>query len=210
MRFQPDYIIASLRKWINVPDGGLLWTKRALKKVTFSEDTSFSEMRQKAQCMRNEFLTTGDNDLKTEYRKIFSTVSDIIDKDEIPSRMSDYSYKIANTVDWERIKIQRSENAACLINILKECNIQLIQDKVGFSDLYVAFVVDQRDFRQSKISQKGIFNTVIWPLNDEQKRRCNVAKFTEEHMLAAPCDQRYSVKDMQFIGKEIVNTIMNE
>ena len=210
LRFQPDYMIASLRKWIAVPDGGLLWTKKALQKTNFSEDTTFSEMRQKAQCMRNEFFTTGDNDLKTEYRKIFSTVSEIIDKDEIPCRMSDYSYKIANAVDWQRIKIQRSENAACLISILKEYDIQLIQDEVGFSDLYVAFVVDQRDFKQSKLSQKGIFNTVIWPLNNEQKRICKVAKYTEEHMLAAPCDQRYSVKDMQFIGKEIVNTIMSE
>jgi hypothetical protein len=50
----------------------------------------------------------------------------------------------------------------------------------------------------------GIFNTVIWPLNNEQKEICNTANYTEEHMLAAPCDQRYGSIDMEFIGKEMV------
>ncbi len=209
-KFQPDYIMASLRKWINVPDGGLLWTKTELKNVQYSEDTTFSEIRKKAQCMRNEFLMTGNESLKMEYRRIFSTVSDIIDKDKIPSRMSAYSYKLANSADWEYIKAQRRKNAECLIDILKKYDVQFIQDKTGFSDLYVAFVVNNRNFKQSKLSQKGIFNTVIWPLNNEQKRVCEVAKFTEEHMLAAPCDQRYSIKDIQFIGKEIANTIIND
>lgn len=206
--FKPDYVMASLRKWLNVPDGGLLWASKSLKKQCFSEDTLFSEVRLKAQCMRNEFFACGDENIKIKYRKIFSSVSDIMDRDKNPARMSSYSYEVANVADWNKIRMKRKENAECLIEILKKSGIHFIQKNVGLSDLYVAFTVDDRDFKQSILSTKGIYNTVIWPLNNMQKSVCETAKYTEKHMLAAPCDQRYSVSDMQFIGNEIKSIVM--
>lgn len=207
--FQPEYIMASLRKWINIPDGGLLWNYAELKNRNFGEDTSFSATRLKAQCMRNEFFQNGDEDIKIAYRKIFSTVSDIMDEDKEPSRMSAYAYSMAINADWNKVREQRQENAKKLIDILENSDVRFIQSKTGKSDLYVAFMIDDRDLRQSKLSSQGIFNTIIWPLSEEQKKICNVAKYTEGHMLAAPCDQRYSVRDMQFIGDEIVKVIKN-
>ena len=206
-KFQSDYIMASLRKWINVPDGGLLWAKEELKNNKFSEDTFFASTRLKAQCMRNKFFTTGDQTIKSEYRKIFSMVSEIIDKTKEPSRMSAYSYRIAASCDWEKVRCQRKSNAEILLRILQNGDIHLIQDRVGLSDLYVAFTIKDRDQIQSQLSQMGIFNTNIWPLNNEQKKICDIARFTEEHMLAAPCDQRYSMEDMEFMGKEILKII---
>lgn len=205
--FKPDFIMASLRKWINIPDGGLLWCNRELANTKFSEDTEFSETRLKAQCMRNEFFKTGDESIKAEYRKIFSTVSNIIDKDKEPSRMSAYAYEIAASINWNVIKKTRMKNADALIGILKEYGIKFIQGEIGCSDLYVPFLIDKRDEGQRKLSPKGIFNTIIWPLTDEQKMVCPVAKYTEEHMLAAPCDQRYSVNDMKLIGNEICKVV---
>lgn len=207
--FQPEYIMASLRKWINIPDGGLLWPYVELKNQGFGKDTSFSTTRLKAQCMRNKFFKTGDQNIKTVYRKIFSTVSDIIDDNKEPSRMSAYAYAMAVNADWDKIRKQREENAKKLIAVLENEGVRFIQSKTGESDLYVAFIIDDRDLKQSKLSPQGIFNTIIWPLSEEQKKVCNVAKYTEEHMLAAPCDQRYSVRDMQFIGNEIVKVIRN-
>lgn len=201
--FQPEFIMASLRKWINVPDGGLLWSNKELKNNELAEDTSFSENRLKAQCMRNEFFKTGNESIKTAYRRIFSTVSDIMDGDKNPSRMSAYAYEIASHADWDEIREIRKQNAEVLIDILKDFGIQFIQEETGRSDLYVAFLTEARDSRQSKLSLKGIFNTIIWPLTDKQKDVCEVSKYTEEHMLAAPCDQRYSVSDMKMIGNEI-------
>ena len=202
--FQPDYIMASLRKWFPVPDGGLLWGK--ISKL-LGNDTTFSTTRLKAQCMRHEFLACGDESIKTEYRKIFSTVSDLMDEDE-PSAMSAYAYALAKGTDWDWVRNTRQQNAETLISILSASPyITFIQDKGGLSDLYVPFTVPNRDEVQRRLSAEGIFNTIIWPLMDEQKSECKVAKFTEENMLAAPCDQRYSVDDMKTIGAEIVRLI---
>lgn len=208
--FEPEFIMASLRKWIDVPDGGLLWTNKELKNNEFTEDTSFSETRLKAQCMRNEFFKTGDESIKTEYRIIFSTVSDIMDDDKNPSRMSAYAYQIACNANWDEIREIRKKNAAELIGILKDSGVQFIQSETNRSDLYVAFMIDERDAKQGKLSPRGIFNTIIWPLTDEQKTVCEVAKYTEEHMLAAPCDQRYSVDDMKLIGNEIFKAMRGQ
>lgn len=205
--FEPEFIMASLRKWINVPDGGLLWSKRKLVYQEFYEDTSFAETRLKAQCMRNQYFRTGDESIKLEYRKIFSSVSDIMDTDKNPSRMSAYSYEIANSTNWDEIREKRKSNAELLIRELRKENIRLIQRKSGHSDLYVAFMINDRDYKQSRLSSKGIFNTIIWPLTDKQKTVCQTAKKTEEYMLAAPCDQRYAPEDMIFIANEIVKAV---
>ena len=83
-------------------------------------------------------------------------------------------------------------------------HVQIIQKETRISDLYVTFLVENRDKIQKKLSEIGIFNTIIWPLCELQKNTCGVAKYTEESMLAAPCDQRYTVEDMKYIGAEIV------
>lgn len=202
--FQPDYIMASLRKWIPVSDGGLLWGKIS---KPLGNDTSFSTTRLKAQCMRHEYLACGDENIKTEYRKIFSSVTDLMDADE-PSAMSAYSYALAKNTDWDWVRRVRQQNARELISILSSSpHISIIQKTTGLSDLYVPYTVPNRDEVQRMLSAEGIFNTIIWPLMEEQKQICSVARFIEENMLAAPCDQRYSIDDMKTIGDEIVRVI---
>ena len=204
--FQPDYMMASLRKWLPIPDGGLLWGK--IKRDP-DNDLVFSSARLKAQLMRHEYLKCGDERIKTEFRQLFSTVSDMLNVDS-PSGMSAYSLELAKRSDLSRIQSIRKNNAEVLISILSSSSsISLIQRKAGLSDLYVAFLVPNRDEVQRELSAEGIFNTIIWPLSPEQKKACRIAKLTEENMLAAPCDQRYGCKDMEFIGKEIVRVSEN-
>lgn len=203
--FRPDYTIASLRKWLPVPDGGLLWGNVS---VRIKSDTAFSARRLRAQNMRYEFLHGGEASLKPEYRQIFSTVSDIIDGEKQPAYMSAYSFALAQRTDWAALRETRRENAEALISVLSASpHVTFIQGRPGMSDLYVPFTVPHRDKIQTILSAEGIFNTIIWPLTPEQKRICPVAKFTEENMLAAPCDQRYTPADMLTIGKEIVRVI---
>lgn len=205
-QFHPDFIIASLRKWINIPDGALLWAKQKLTCNDFGEDTKFMSKRLEAQCMRNEYLNTGNEMLKCKYRKIFSKVSDIMDNDSKPSRMSEYSYQLISNTEWNKILYQRKSNAERLSQMLLENNIKVLQSNSNIR-LYVPIFVENRDDIQKRLSKIGVFNTIIWPLSDVQKNKCEIAKFTEEHMLAAPCDQRYTEEDMEFIGYEIIKSI---
>ena len=198
--FQPDYTIASLRKWLPIPDGGLLWGKTTKQ---LAADTTFSEIRLRAQCMRHEYFKTGNENIKAEYRKIFSTVSDFMNSDE-PGAMSAYSYQKTLEADPDSLRDQRRKNAEVLSSILSPY-AELIQG--ASSALYVPFIVPNRNEIQKRLSAQGIFNTIIWPLSELQKRACDIAKRTTENMLAAPCDQRYDERDMEYIGKQIAETI---
>ena len=196
--FSPDYTIASIRKWLAVPDGGLLWGKITKE---FGDDTSFAEKRLKAQLMRHDFLQSGKQEIKTEYRKIFSTVSNLMDIDQ-PKAMSAYSYALIKETDWNQLMLQRKKNAEVLSQILSSYSFSK-------SYFYVPFLIENRDTIQESLSSMGIFNTIIWPLTDRQRKACETAKYTESHMLAAPCDQRFTEADMEYIGKEIVRVIEN-
>ena len=206
--FRADYVVASLRKWINVPDGGLLWSARPLKNDTLAYECEFFKQRLYAQNLRRQFFQTGDIRLKDEYRSIFSHVSDIMDQSDTPAAMSAYSFEMAKSAQWEQIRNIRRNNAEALLQILEGCpKLKPIQLSAGQSDLYVAFLVDDRDRIQRELSALGIFCTVIWPLSDQQQAACPVARDTCQRMLAAPCDQRYGIEDMRYIGKEIVRIV---
>ena len=149
--------MASIRKWLAIPDGGLLWGKIT---KPFRKDTTFCDTRLKAQIMRNEFLKTGNNRIKKEFRKIFSSVSEIMDKDD-PSEMSAYSYGLIFKTDLDRVFQQRRKNAEVLSSILAPY-VTLIQADPELCSLYVPFLVPNRDVIQEKLSRMGIFNTIIW------------------------------------------------
>lgn len=206
-QFKADFTIASLRKWVNIPDGGLLWTDRKLMNKEFSEDLSFFESRLKAQCLRNEFFKTGNELTKKTYRKVFSTITDSVDEDLLPGLMSQYSRELLKQVDFNLINETRKKNASILISELN--GFDFVQKKVGLGDVYVAVLVENRDKIQSELASKGIFCTIIWPLSDEQKEICRIAKYTEEHILTIYCDQRYTSEDMKYVAK-CIRRICNE
>lgn len=203
-----DYTIASLRKWLNIPDGGLLWTNSELHHTFIGEDSLFAEQRLTAQCLRTDFFEIGDESIKETYRKLFSNVSLLLDKDDKPIKMTEYSFELSLNADWEKIKKTRRENAKILIDIFSNSkNITILNDNDKYSPIYLSVIVKNRDIVQSKLSRMGIFNTIIWPLRKEQKNICNTAKYIEENMLAVPCDQRYTKEDMLYIGEEIMRCI---
>lgn len=206
-KFNPQYVIASIRKWINVPDGGLIWTTHDFKNNIIISDSKFALEKAKAQRMRWEYFRTGDERVKIKYRKIFSEVSDILDKDTKVCRMSKYSFDKIRQADWNSIRKQRNQNSKVLISYLKKSNVKVLQDNVGKSDLYVPIFVENRDKIQNELSKMGIFNTIIWPLSEKQRKTCVVSEKTERCMLAVPCDQRYTEEDMKFIGEKFAEVI---
>ena len=196
--FKADFTVASLRKWIAIPDGGLLWTERELKNTEYSSELKFFETRLRAQCMRNEYLKYGDESIKVQYRNIFSTVTEMIDNERVPGLMSQYAFEKVCMTDLCKVSDIHRENAQVLINELKD--FSFVQKKSGYGDIYVAILINNRDVIQRKLASMGIFCTIIWPLNEEQRNVCDVAKYTEEHMLTIYCDQRYNEEDIRHIA----------
>ena len=198
---RPDYTVASLRKWLAVPDGGLLWG--SLSNTDFSEDDSFSVEILRAEALRYKFFRNGREELKTEYRRIFSTASDRIDADPRPGRMTLYARKKMTEEAWELCRTKRRKNAKIITEIFRKAGIPMLQEEPGRSDLYVPILTEDRDGLQKRLAAIGIFTTLIWPLSEEQRSSCEVAADTEARMLGVPCDQRYSEEDVRYVAEKI-------
>ena len=70
--FIPDVTVASIRKWIPIPDGGLLWGKVSVNPKT---DDTFAVLRKEAMTAKSAYLENGDQALKDRFRQ-FSHQSD--------------------------------------------------------------------------------------------------------------------------------------
>lgn len=92
--------------------------------------------------MRHTYLENGEENLKVKYKKIFSTVSDVMDLDE-STTISAYSYALASETNWNQICSQREKNAKLFKSILAPY-VSLIEGKFQ-SALHLPFIISNRD-----------------------------------------------------------------
>ncbi len=57
------------------------------------------------------------------------------------------------------------------------------------------------------MAQRGVYCPVIWPEPEAARGACAVSRYVTEHMLALPCDQRYTPEDMDFIADTLIEAL---
>ena len=98
--FTPDITIASIRKWIPVPDGGLLWGN--VQAQTLSDDT-FATLRKEAMTLKSQYLQTGDQAVKDQFRHMLGDASECLDESPVPHGITDASVALLNDLDFAEI-----------------------------------------------------------------------------------------------------------
>mgnify|MGYP002909138984 CR=1 FL=1 len=67
-------------------------------------------------------------------------------------------------------------------------------------DRYIPIFVENRTDVQTYLREHNIFAPVLWPIPKEVEQDINKdVSYIYEHLLAIPCDQRYSLDDMRKI-----------
>lgn len=204
--FTPDVTIASIRKWIPIPDGGLLWGKVSAKAQT---DDTFANLRKEAMVAKSAYLENGDQALKDRFRHMLGEASQLLDESNEPYAITDQSAQLLRDLDFAAIYARRQENAKALLRALTPdpAVLRLITQTPEISTLYFPILVKDQSAVQGKLAPIGIYCPVIWPVPQEALGICEVAEFTAEHMLGVPCDQRYTPEDMAYIGREIMRIV---
>ncbi|MBE5756529.1 MAG: hypothetical protein E7342_01900 [Clostridiales bacterium] len=210
--FMPDVIVASIRKWVGLPDGGLLFSK---DKVDFEKevdkDGTFSSMRLKAMRKKSRYLKNKNKKLKEEYLEILKKASLELDLSKNAYKISKKSEKILSKIDFLKILDKRINN----INLLKKlisslaCNnkIKIIDNYTSVGNLYFPIFVENRDLIQSKLAKNGVYCPVIWPIPNEAIGVCEVSESIANNILALPIDQRYNEEDMKYIADTLESVL---
>lgn len=208
--FLPDITISSIRKWLALPDGALLWANENYMCNAINDDR-FSDIRERAMRVKSLYLSEGVESLKDTYLSLFQSANRMLDENLNIFSISRKSEMILRQIDFNKIFNQREQNVKILkqnLDIAKEKKLlAFITENPEKSTLYFPILVEKRDEVQKLLAKEKIYCPVIWPLPCEAKRICSVADYTEKHMLAIPCDQRYSVEDMVFISEKVIKVL---
>ena len=126
-----------------------------------------------------------------------------LDDGKNPILISPDSMKLLENLNCSVIKNRRKWNANTLLNLLKTVsgvyfplNIDQILKTTPFS---IPVLIKDRNSFQKKLAEKGIYASVLWPLNDDAREKSLFAVEMENSMLSIPIDQRYDSSDMQKI-----------
>ena len=204
--FNPDITISSIRKWLAIPDGGLLWSEKRFAE-SGKEELKFAQIRFEALQKKSTYLSNGVQEVKNEYREMLQQAAQKLDEESIACNISAQSDALLSQMDFAKILLARQQNVMAL---KKSLDIAVTQGKIVYvtqypekSTLYFPILVDCRDALQRELAQRNIYCPVIWPIPQAARGVCETAEYTAKHMLALPCDQRYTTEDMEYIAATV-------
>lgn len=197
-----DYVVASVRKWGPLLDGGYCSSKKSkLKKCKYEPDNSFLQKKKLAMVEKYEYLQGYDVD-KSNFLTLFNLTNHIFSDSYSDTAMSEISYEMFKRLPIQAIKEQRLKNAKVLYREL----VDLKEIKFLFSiqdidcPLFIPILLDEkhRSNLRSYLINNDIYCPVHWP-KSKDITYCSI--YDKE--LSIVCDQRYREEDMIRIANSI-------
>lgn len=181
----------SARKFLGVADGAYLYTDTFLNE-DLEYDVSYERM--------SHLLKRIDNGAEAAYMN-FRDNDDALDFEPI-KKMSRLTSMLLEGVDYEYVKKKRVDNFLCFYENLQSKNeLKLIKPNLEIPMVYPLLTTNNK-LREYLIANK-IFVATYWPNIKNWVHPQSIEYKYATLLLALPIDQRYSIKDMEYIIKTI-------
>lgn len=195
-----DYVIASLRKWGPLPDGGIaMFVKEPRDPLAGLERSDFASLRAEAMRERGNFLRVGKPD-KATFRAKLARAEEMLDTSSDVRRMTPSSKALFAQWDRKQIIKQRRDNYQFLAAELAHQGIArpFFADLAeGTCPLGVPVLIRDRDHARSVLAQAGIYCPVHWAPSPSLAAHWSPdAKAIADRIMTIPCDQRYTPEDL--------------
>lgn len=204
-----DYFVVSLRKWLELPDGGaLMSSKHKIERGReYGESKKIVEEFVKASKGKERYFQTHNLADKLVFRQHYVNAKDLLQQDDSPYSLSTISQSVLAKADFEMIVRKRRENAAYLqdhlYNSAVKCIASLLDGKA--TPLYFPiYVKGDRTKLQKELASHNVFCPVHWPIPNQVESVMDAdSSYIYSHVLSLICDQRYDFDDME----EIINIV---
>lgn len=204
-----DWCIASLRKTVPIPEGGMLWSPMGLKLPSApemsEENDQIATIRWEAMKLKTRYLTSEAVE-KVEFRKGYVETEEYFDHAPICA-MDKASQEYLKTFDIRSWYNQKRDNWELLKDIKKE-GIKVIRpENIGcypFSLVLLFDNPDERDRVRKALIEHQIYPAVLWNVPDTASFE---VKSFSRRMLSIHCDGRYTADDIQQM-KTIIESIL--
>lgn len=195
--FAPNFSVSatiySPRKFFGVPDGGLLTTSFHLPKPEQQDRTSVERVQHLL--IQHEF--------GTEKGYIhFQNAESSLEKTSA-TRMSEFTEQMLLSIDYMSIKQRREHNYRLLHERLAGINtFRFISEEPEGPFCYPLYFPSRH--LRSELIKHGVFVATYWKEVFERVPADSVEGHFVNHLLAIPCDQRYSLEDIERVSKIIL------
>lgn len=203
---EADVVVCSLRKWLEIPDGGFIWGLNGFDidgfYTTHQERTDIVKNFISASKLKLAYLRTGNDELKKEFLPLFYKNNDLFDETSISCRMSSFSHDILQQADFSRIVERRRANYNYLLNHIDNPLVEIIFTSLptGVAPLYLQIYVHNglRDQMQQELVKERLYCPVVWPTPEHIKHECPAEDLAfHNDILSLVIDQRYDTADME-------------
>lgn len=182
--------IYSCRKYFGVPDGTYLSTDVALDEI-LEEDQSSSRMKHILGRFEGQ---------ASDYYNEFNKNDDAFK--ELPiKRMSKLTRNILGAIDYQKVIDTRNRNFKYLHDCLGSSNV--LEIKLPHGPFSYPFYVKNGIVVRKALAEKKIYIPTLWPNVLRDNKESTTEYDYAANILPIPCDQRYDIKDMKRIIKEL-------
>lgn len=200
-----DIVLGSIRKWYGIPDGAFIASMDRLpdiKKENAAYDYTLYYFT--AQIMKSLYLSDSKKYDKERFLSFSNKGIESLFSDYTIREMSEISYRVLGSINWEEISIKRHNNYDLLYALLKDIpKIKILgscSDKIVPIGMFI--LTDDRDGLLKHLISKGIYCNVHWRENEATEQFPDTL-YLSRHCLTIPCDHRYGEDHMNYIQQVI-------
>jgi hypothetical protein len=175
----------SPRKYVGIPDGGLLFTNEPLN-ITLQKDLSYFRVGHLVKRI-DESADSGYNDFKANDRDL--------SHQDVKS-MSNLTQRLLASINFEEIKNKRIENFTFLHQNLKNLNKMFIPEYTFSCPMVYPFLADIPNLRE-RLLDKRIYIAQYWPNVLNWCSSYQLEHYLCTNIFPLPIDQRYGIEDMK-------------
>jgi len=185
----------SPRKFVGIPDGGILRSKAKLNRA-FDQDESYGRMA--------HLLKRVDLSAEEGYQNFI--INDKLLSHQPILEMSNITRTLLNSIDYPEIARIRRANYTYLQEHLSHLN--MLDLSLGEQDVPLVYPlrVKKADLYRKQLGAKNIYCATYWPIVLEWCCEAHSAYWLTKEIIPLPIDQRYGLSDMKFIADLILTT----
>ena len=205
---EANFYISSMRKFLAVPDGGILISNEEIMLECCEEKKQLIELSNKAFELKKVYMNTNDKETKKRFRELYVECHNILALNDELVNVSQQTLEIYKKTDLKKIKQKRLKNFNLLCERLKtNKKIRLIYKRARDTviPLYLPLYVlnNEREVLQKYLADNNIYCPIIWPRYNIIPQMSKETEYIYDNILCIPIDQRYDDKDMEYIAQKI-------
>lgn len=210
---QVDAYVASIRKSVGVPDGGVIITNLPIDSSVLADgsNTPFVYEHIVAGHEKMRYRYTSDMEDKNSFREKQGLANADIKECYGLYHISSEAKSVIEHTIVDTVRVARYNNYKNLYSIIKgnrAFSVLFAPSESNQAPFAMVVLAEKRSEVQMALAKVGVYAQVLWPLKEHAKEICSVSKNMEEHMLAIPIDQRYFYDDIIEMGERINKVLM--